>query len=176
LRPPFVVWASAEVEAMRFGNAKELGQRTIVLARFANPVAAEAGREALEAILESAALEVEELFARRDGEADAAEVAAIYARHGLGDTIGWELEPPVASSGSDLAWTLPPGADADDAEQLIRQLGAQNVAIQETEGDDEEWRAVPHPMILPLPGEELDPFDSDDDDPPTDSDPSRTIH
>ena len=161
---------------MRIGSTKEPGPKMVILARFANPVAAEGGREALESILGAAALEVEELFARQEGAADAAEVAAIYARHGLGETLGWELEPPIASSGADLAWTLLPGADPDDAEELVRQLGALNVAIQETDGADEEWRAVPHPMILPLPGEELDPFETDDDDPPADANPSRTIH
>jgi len=161
---------------MNFGNTKETSSKTIILARFANPVAAEAGREALEAILEAAALEVDELFESQGGEADAADVAAIYMRHGLGDTIGWDLEPPIASSGADIAWSLPPGADPDEAEELVRQLGATNVAIQETDGDEEEWRTTPHPMVLPLPGEELDPFDSDDDDAPADSIPNRTIH
>lgn len=161
---------------MRFGGNREPGPRTVVFARFANPVAAEAGREALESILEAVAAEVAELFERRGGEADAVEVAAIGERHGLGSSIGWDAESPIATSGQDLAWTLPPDADPDEAEQLVRQLGADDVVLQETEGGDDEWRATPHPMILPLPGEELDPFDAEDEDASAEKHPSRTLH
>jgi hypothetical protein len=162
---------------MRFGRAQEIGQRTVVLARFPSSVAAGAAREALESIIETASREVAELFEARGGEADAAEVTAIFARHGLGEAIGWEVEHPVATRGTDLAWTLPPGADADDADQLLRELGAVNVVAQAMEGDDEEWRAAPHPMVLPVPGEEIDPFDGDDDDPAsTEVTRNRTLH
>jgi len=149
---------------MRFGRSKEIGQRTVVLARFPSSVAAGAAREALESIIETATGEVAELFAARGGEADAAEVVAIYARHGLGEAIGWEVEHPIATRDADLAWTLPAGADPEDAEQLLRELGAANVVAQALEGEDEEWRAAPHPALLPVPGEEIDPFDLDDDD------------
>jgi len=162
---------------MRIGRSQELGPRTIVLARFASPIAAEAAREALESIIEEASAEVAELFEQRGGEAEAAEVSAIFARHGLGDAIGWEVEHPIASCGADIAWTLAPGADADDAEELVRQLGAVNVAVQEIEGEDEEWRGAPHPMVLPVPGEEIDPFDGDDDEPASsDATRNRTLH
>jgi len=162
---------------MRSFRTHELGPRTVVLARFASPIAAEAAREALEALIEAASAEVAELFERRGGEADAAEVAAIYTRHGLGDAIGWELDHPIASRGADLAWTLAPGADAGDAEEFVRQLGALNVAVQEIAGEDEDWRAAPHPMVLPVPGEEIDPFDGDDDEPAvTDANRNRTLH
>jgi len=162
---------------MRIGRSQELGPRTVVLARFASPIAAEAAREALESIIEAASAEVAELFESRGGEAEAAEVSAIFERHGLGDAIGWEVEHPIASRGADIAWTLAPGADAGDAEEFVRQLGAVNVAVQEIEGDGEEWRAAPHPALLPVPGEEIDPFDGDDDDPTTTDGPrNRTIH
>jgi type VI protein secretion system component VasK len=162
---------------MRIGRSQELGPRTIVLARFASPIAAEAAREALESIIEAASAEVAELFERRGGEAEAAEVAAIFTRHGLGDAIGWEVDHPIASRGTDIAWTLAPGADAGDAEELVRQLGAVNVAVQEIEGEDEEWRAAPHPMVLPVPGEEIDPFEGDDDEPASgDANRNRTLH
>ena len=162
---------------MRIGRSHELGPRTVILARFASPIAAEAAREALESFVEAASAEVAELFERRGGEADAAEVSAIYARHGLGDAIGWEVDHPIASRGADFAWTLAPGADAEDAEDLVRQLGALNVVVHEVEGEDEEWRAVPHPMVLPVPGEEFDPFDNDDDEPVgNDSPRNRTLH
>jgi hypothetical protein len=162
---------------MRTGRSHELGPRTVILARFASPIAAEAAREALESIIEAASAEVSELFESRGGQADAAEVSEIFARHGLGEAIGWEADHPIASRGTDLAWTLAPGADADDAEELVRQLGALHVAIQEIQGEDEEWRAAPHPMVLPVPDEEFDPFDGDDDEPrATDSPRNRTLH
>jgi hypothetical protein len=162
---------------MRTGRTQEIGQRTVVLARFGSPIAAEAARETLESLIETAAAEVAALFEARGGQADAADVAAIYARHGLGEAVGWEIEHPISSRGADLAWTLAPGADADDAEDLLRQLGALNVASQELRGEDEEWRAAPHPMVLPVPDEELDPFDADDDDPHApDSPRNRTLH
>lgn len=161
---------------MRFGGTRDTGPRTVVLARFGSPVAADAARDALESILESVAAEIEELFERRGGEADAAEVAAIGERHGLGAAIGWDAESPIAVNGPDLAWTLPPDADPEEAEQLIRQLGAVDAVVQETEGGEEEWRATPHPMILPLPGEEIDPFDADDEDASSEKRPVRTIH
>jgi len=162
---------------MRSFRTHELGPRTVVLARFASPIAAETARGALESLIGAASAEVAELFERSGGAADAAEVAAIYTRHGLGDAIGWEVDHPMASRGADLAWTLAPGADAGDAEELVRQLGALNVAVQEIAGEDEDWRAAPHPMVLPVPGEEIDVFEGDDDDPaPTDATRNRTLH
>jgi type VI protein secretion system component VasK len=162
---------------MRTCKSHELGARAVILARFDSPIAAETARETLESIIEAASVEVAALFESRGGEADAAEVSAIYTRHGLGDAIGWEVDHPIASRGADLAWTLAPGADADDAEDLVRQLGALHVAVQEIEGEDEEWRAAPHPMVLPVPGEEIDPFDGDDDEPASnDATRNRTLH
>jgi len=162
---------------MRIGRSQEAGTRTVVLARFESPIAAETARETLESIIEAASAEVEALFDSRGGEADADEVAAIYARHGLGDAIGWETGHPIASRGADLAWTLAPGADAGEAEDLVRQLGATHVAVQELAYEEEEWRAAPHPALLPVPGEEIDPFEGDDDEPaPSDSVRNRTLH
>lgn len=162
---------------MHNGGSQEPVSRTVVLARFENPIAAETAQETLESIIEAASVEVAALFERRGGEADADEVAAIYARHGLGDAIGWETGHSIASRGADLAWTLAPGADAGEAEDLLRQLGATHVAVQELAGEDEEWRAVPHPALLPVPGEEIDPFDGDDDEPaPSDGVRNRTLH
>jgi len=162
---------------MRSFRSHNLGPRTVILARFASPIAAEAAREALESIIEAATAEIEALFERRAGVADAKEVAAIYARHGLGEAVGWEVDHPIAHRGADLAWTLAPGADAGDAEQLVRQLGAEHVAVQEIAGAEEEWRAVPHPALLPVPGEEIDPFDGDDDEQaPGDVTHNRTLH
>jgi hypothetical protein len=162
---------------MRYGRPDDSGPRVVLLARFASSIAAEAAREALESIIDSASSEVGALFERRGGVADADEVAAIFVRHGLGDAIGWETVHPIACHDADLAWTLAPGADPGAAEDIVRQLGAINVAAQEVDGEDEEWRTAPHPALLPVPGEEIDPFDADDDEPiGKDAPRNRTLH
>ena len=122
-----------QVQQTLFGKSKplvldaaeypELADLLEVLRKYVNKLARMAGDAEGDYIVTSLA----ELFERRGGEADAAEVSAIYARHGLGDAIGWEVDHPIASRGADFAWTLAPGADAEDAEGAVGTEGVEGV-------------------------------------------------
>jgi hypothetical protein len=157
----------------------EADERTVVVARFADALGAEKARTALDRMFQDLARAVADLFEQNGGEAHVFEVAKIYALHGLRNDTGWEQDMPAVTHGQDVAWALPIGAFTEDAEGVMWQLGAANVAVHQQAAGNEDWRVAPHPMIIPLPDEEEPaPYDSDDDDAPSApvSVHKRTLH
>ena len=116
-----------------------------------------------------------ELYEQQGGEANIFDIAKIYTRHGLRNDSGWEQEYPILINDEDIAWALPAGAFPEDATSLVWTLGAQNVAVHKPDHDPEDWRMAPHPMAIPIPGEEIDFFEVEDEDPIVGSS-KRTLH
>jgi len=128
--------------------------QSIVVARFNDSKGAHKGRKAIEKLFEELEEEIQELFATQDGEAHAFEIAPIYARRGLRNDIGWEQSYPMLTSGENIAWALPPGADPEDARSILMDLGAVDIAIHMQNEEPEEWQTMPHPAIATIPEED----------------------
>ncbi len=149
--------------------------RAVIIARFNSREEAEQGRDALERIFKELHAEVAELYEQQGGEANIFDIAKIYTRHGLRNNSGWEQEYPILINDEDIAWALPAGAFPEDATSLVWTLGAQNVTVHKPGFDPEDWRMAPHPMAIPIPDEEVDFFEVEDEDQFVGS-RKRTIH
>ncbi len=149
--------------------------RAVIIARFNSREEAEQGRDALETIFNELRAEVAELYKQQGGEANIFDIAKIYTRHGLRNDSGWEQEYPILINDEDIAWALPAGAFPEDATSLVWTLGAQDVAVHKPGLDPEDWRTAPHPMAIPIPGEEIDFFEVEDEDPIV-GNAKRTLH
>ncbi len=119
---------------------------TVVIARFSNADEAAGARDTLSELFNRLNLETSELFVKQGGCADASDIARIYERSGLQNEIGWEQLFPILVSGPDIAWALPIGARKEDAENLLWNLGAHDVAVHEQTPSNEDWRMAPNPM------------------------------
>ena len=137
--------------------------RAVIIARFNSREEAVQGRDALERIFEELRAEVAELYEQQGGEANILDIAKIYTRHGLRNDSGWEQEYPIFINDEDIAWALPVGAFPEDATSLVWTLGAQNVTVHKPGLDPEDWRMAPHPMAIPIPDEDGDLFEGEDE-------------
>jgi len=102
----------------------------------------------INASLEEAAIETDDLFAAGGGVAASAEVDRIYSRFGLRNTSGWRQETPLTAAGREVLWRLPAGAPIEDAEQLLAAHGA--AAVRIAPQSDGDWTAAPHPLAIPF--------------------------
>lgn len=128
-------------------------QRTRIVAAFDSGTQAQTAAAQIEAMLEAASIEVEELFALQDGVAEAADVTRIYARHGFTNESAWEQSEPLRVQGSELIWDAPSGLKLEEVESLLSTLGARGVVMQRIV-DEEPWHGAPHPMTVVVSDEE----------------------
>ena len=138
---------------------------SVVVARFENAADAAKARDSLEEMFDELAEEVSQLFEKNGGAAHVFEITRIYATRGLHNDSGWEQELPVLTHEKDLAWTLPAGAHAEDAENLLWTLGAQDVTVHQQNLDDEDWKLAPHPMAMSIPEDDFGFYERDDEEP-----------
>jgi hypothetical protein len=133
-----------------------------IVARFVDVTQAEAARAVISKTLDHAEREVQTLFNRRDGVADAAEIGRIYERHGFANDSGWCQERPLSRAGEELLWEIPEGMDTGEAQDLLVSLGALSVTIGE-ETEDDILNVVPHPAAVFLTEMEDDFIDIEDE-------------
>ncbi|MCP4606967.1 MAG: hypothetical protein GY847_41725 [Proteobacteria bacterium] len=138
------------------------GITVTIITRFADPVGAETARSTIEEMLNCAEKEVDELFVRQGGIAEVADISNIYARFGFQNDIGWRHETPIISSGDELIWELPEGLILEEAQVLLLALGAQAIAVQVNE-EEEQWRQALHPIAMLFLEEDRDFLEHEDE-------------
>ena len=121
----------------------------VILARFEDAIQAEVAKSTIDEMLSAADSEVAELLKRQGGVAKIEDVTEIYARYGFHNDCGWKNDCSMDSNGQDLIWEIPDGMLIEDAELLLRALGAQFVAV-EPQNDNLFWPYGPHPGNYPL--------------------------
>ena len=133
-----------------------------IIGHFVDVTQAEAASAVISKTLDHAEREVQALFNRRNGVAEAAEVGRIYERHGFTNDSGWHQERPLSHAGEELLWEIPEGMDVAEAQNLLVSLGALSVTIDE-ETNDDVLTAIPHPAAVFLAEMENDFIDIDDE-------------
>ncbi len=81
-------------------------------------------------MLISAEREVGELFEQQNGVAEIDDVSNIYSRYGFRNDCGWTHEQPLIANGENVLWAMPDGMFWEDAQTLLRALGAELIAVQ----------------------------------------------
>lgn len=133
-----------------------------IIAQFSDAGQAESARVKIEEMLTMAQNEVDALFAKQGGVAEAADVASIYSRYGFHNDIGWQYDVPIITSDDELYWELPEGLVAEEAELLLLALGAQAMTMGSMAGR-EFWREGFYPMAFMAVDDDDDFFDPAED-------------
>ncbi len=126
-----------------------------IVARFSDAQKAEAAKTTIEGMMSSAEDEVEVMFEKQDGMAESDDIAKIYTKYGFRNHCGWKHERPIITIGEEIIWEMPEGMFGEDATVLLIALGAQVLAT-ESDDEDEQWQQAPYPLPY-VPLEEDDP-------------------
>lgn len=123
-----------------------------IAAEFESPDEAAVAKAMIDELLDGAMAEVDELLALGGGQADSADVARIFAKHGLGENIDWGPHNSPAVCGDQMAWDVPASFDLEEAYTLLSALGAKEVAL--CEQVTEPWRTATYPVGMAMVEEE----------------------